>query len=906
MAVRQLEQTTIRTALVQTKLVAPRPRSNLVPRPRLHEQLNTHLDCKLTLLSAPAGFGKTTLASAWAAQHRANQTNLAFGWLSLDTGDNDPIRFWRYLLAACESFAPDIRAVTSDILLALMQPSYKAALTMVINTLAQLPRKHILILEDYHVITAALIHQQLEFLLEYLPASLRIILITRSDPPLPLAKLRANHDLHELRVEQLRFSLSETQAFLDHSLPYAFPPEEVVRLDARTEGWAAGLQLIALTLPMQRDQAAIGRVLDTISGSHRHIVTYFLSEVLATQPELVQRFLLQTSGLQRLSAALCDAVTGQSDGAAMLHQLERTNVFVFPLDETGTWYRYHPLFAEAMHDEAYARLGADAMRRCFDQASEWYEAHGLASEAIEAALQANAFTRAARLIEQRIQQQHFQDIIEYDTFHRWMSALPESILQQYPRLCLRFAVIVLFSAARRSPNAQAHMQRSLDAAEQYWQAAGDSAQIAAIQTVRALIAEDQGDLDRAIRYAREAIPQLSASEQNWRGACLRIIATEQLHAGQVRVAQETLLQARALFEGIGNRYAARLTRLRLADVNYSQGQLHQAAELYRDVAAHAGVDIVDRGHALLGLARLAYEWNMFGSAEQAAHEACEIGARLSDEQVQVGAALLFARIEHARGRTTHAQQRLYRLITQTTYPLLLAAIEALQAHIAVDIGHIAIVERWRTARERRLDALPRAQHEQEDYVIARFHIACGEIDAARRLLVRCQVDAHAAGRLRSELEARTLLALSYAYDQDLSHAQQLLVETLILAQSEGYIRLFIDEGERLGQLLRSIVSEAGEDSVVRYARSLLHGAVDSTILTDDDAFPTTTALIVPLSPQEQRVLQLLAAGHSNPDMAQTLVVSINTIKTHVKSIYRKLNVTNRVEACMTARNLQLL
>jgi LuxR family maltose regulon positive regulatory protein len=582
MTVQQLEQTTHTMALVQTKLVAPRLRSTLVPRPALHEQLDAHLDCKLTLVSAPAGFGKTTLASAWAAQHRANHTDLAFGWFSLDTGDNDPIRFWRYLLAACESFAPEIRTVAPDILLALMQPSYKAALTKLINTLAQLPRKHILILEDYHVITAALIHQQLEFLLEYLPASLHIVLLTRSDPPLPLAKLRANHDLHELRVEQLRFSLAETQTFLDQSLPYAFPAEEVARLDTRTEGWAVGLQLIALTLPLQHDQAAIERVLDTLSGSHRHIVAYLLAEVLAAQPECVQRFLLQTSGLQRVSAPLCDAVTGQSDSAGMLYQLERANVFVFPLDETGTWYRYHPLFAEAMHAEAYARLEADALRRCFDQASAWYEAHGMASEAIEAALQANAFTRAARLIEQRIQQHHFKEIIEYDTFRRWMSALPESVLQQYPRLCLRFAVIVLFSAARRSPNAQAHMQRSLDAAEQYWLADGDFPQVAIIRTVRALIAEDQCDLDRATRYAREAIPQLAASEQNWRGACLRIIATEQLSAGQVRVAQETLLQARALFEGIGNRYAARLTRLRLADVYCSQGQLHQAAELYRE------------------------------------------------------------------------------------------------------------------------------------------------------------------------------------------------------------------------------------------------------------------------------------------------------------------------------------
>jgi LuxR family transcriptional regulator, maltose regulon positive regulatory protein len=507
MAVRELEQTPMSIALVQTKLVAPRPRAALVPRPALYAQLDAHLDGKLTLVSAPAGFGKTTLASSWVAQHRDNQTNLAFGWFSLDAGDNDSIRFWRYLLAACDSFAPGIGVVAPDMLLALMQPSYKTALTMVINTLAQLPHKCVLILEDYHVITAALIHQQLEFLLEYLPASVHIIMLTRSDPLISLAKLRANHGLHELRVEQLRFSLAETQAFLNQSLPYPFPAEEIARLDTRTEGWAVGLQLLALTLPVQPDQAAIGRVLDTLSGTHRHIGAYLLAEVLAAQPERVQRFLLQTSGLQRVSAALCDAVTGWSDSATLLNHLERANVFVFPLDETGTWYRYHPLFAEAMHAEANARLGADALRRCFDQASVWFEAHGMISEAIEAALQATAFTRAAQLIEQQIRQHHFKEIIEYDTLHRWMNALPESILQQYPRLCLRFAVIVLFSATRRSPNAQAHMQRSLDAAEHYWQTAGDSAQIATIRTVRALIAEDQGDLNCAARYAHEAITQ---------------------------------------------------------------------------------------------------------------------------------------------------------------------------------------------------------------------------------------------------------------------------------------------------------------------------------------------------------------------------------------------------------------
>jgi LuxR family transcriptional regulator, maltose regulon positive regulatory protein len=912
--------------LVHTKLVPPQLRPQLVSRAALLGRLDAGLNCKLTLIAAPAGFGKTTLVASWLHQlelrieneelrksgaKRDSQfliVNFQFktAWVALDAGDNDPLRFWRYVLAACRTLEPDIGVATHNLLRASPWPDYEAVLTTLLNDLAHLPCKGILVLEDYHAITTDQIHEQLAFLLDHLPTTLHLVLLTRSDPRLPLPRLRAQHDLHELRADDLRFSLAETQAFMRQALPYPLPDDAIRHLDARTEGWVAGLRLIALALERHHDPQVVARMLATVGGSHRHIVAYLVAEVLQVQPEQIQTFLLQTSGLDRLTAPLCDAITGRNDSATILEQLERANLFVVPLDEVGQWYRYHALFAEAMQHAARRRLGEDTVRACSDRASAWYEQQGLLTEAVEAAFKAKAFARAAALIEQTIGPQHFQELLEYHTLRRWLAAVPKAMLAQYPRLCLRFAMVLLFSADGRSPTSRAQMERSLSLAERGWQAQGNRTGVGAVRAARAIMIGEQGEPELAARLAREALAWIAADDHNWRAGCLRLIGSEQLLSGRIHEARQTLLDARGHFEAAGNSHGARAALLKLGDTCVLGGELRQAAELYRAVSTTAGGDLTDKGNALLGLARLAYEWNALDAAEQDAHAAYDLGIRLADQPLQVYATLARVQVQRARGHTAQAQQLLYALMTQARRPLLIRAVEAAQAHLALAVGDMAAVERWYTTSSQHRADIPQVQQEQEALIVARMRIAQGDGAAAIQILDPWRVEAHAAGRGRSELEILILTALSYSAQADLQQAQQALLTALARAQPEGYVHLFLDEGAALSRLLQVIVSATGEDPLGMYARTLLHAAGGDSAGEGAVASPLVAPALGLLTPQEQRVLQLLATGRSNAEIAQALVISINTIKTHIKSIYRKLNVTNRVEAATIAHRLDLL
>ncbi len=918
MTLRQQISQAAATDLLQTKLAPPQLRPPLVSRTRLLEKLDGGLERKLTLLSAPAGYGKTTLATQW-LRHKdeggrmkdENATNslhpssfilhhFAVAWVALDAGDNDPVRFWRYVFAACQAFDPAIGAAARNLLRASARPDYEAALTALINDLAGLARKGVLILEDYHLISAPEIHDQLAFVLDHLPATLHVVVLTRSDPPLPLARLRVQHELNELRADDLRFSRTETQLFLQQALPYALPGDGITSVDARAEGWVAGLRLLTLALERRGDPQEVARVLATVSGGHRHIVAYLVTEVLHAQPAFIQNFLQQTSCLSRLTAPLCDAITGQHGGATILEQLQRANLFLVPLDDVGQWYRYHALFAEAMQHEARRRLGQEALDACALSASAWYEQQGMFAEAVEAALEAKAFERAAALIEHVIRPQHYQELIEYQTLRRWLSSLPEATLERSPMLCLRLAMVVLFSADGRSLGSQEQMEWALSLAEKFWLAQGDRGGLGIIGAARALVAGEMGDLAHAAHMARAALNDLPEHEHNWRGACLRLLGSDQLAAGAIHEAWQTLVAARAQFDAAANPYGARATLLKLGDVYAMQGALHQAAEVYRAVSTQAGIDLIDRGNALLGLARLSYEWNALDMAEQQARAAYELGERVADEPLQVRAGLTLARIRHACDQPAQAQQLLFALMTYTTQPLLVWAVETTQASLALATGDMMPAQRWYAAFARQRDDMPHAQRERAALIAARLLIAQGEAAAALQLLDDWRAEALAAGRTRQDLEMQVVAALAHAARADLLLAQQTLQEALTIAQPEGYVRLFLDEGAALLAMLRTIASAAHAAPLGAYARTLLYA--DAGERAPEMPAPAPE----PLSPQEQRVLQLLAAGHSNAEMAQALVISINTVKTHIKSIYRKLNVTNRIEAYTVAHRQQLI
>jgi len=933
------DQSTGHHEILTTKLAPPRLHGILTPRPALLARLEQGLDQKLTLLSAPPGFGKTTLVSQWLSDFRFSISdfgldsaqggkiqnlkskiqNQKVSWLSLDAGDNDPVRFWRYLISACRTFMAGLGASALESLTRPHQLSFEALLTRFINELAQLPDRFILILEDYQEINSRQIHETMTFLLDHLPPTLHLILITRSDPPLPLARLRARHELNELRAADLRFSSPEIRAFLQQALPFPLSEEAVAHLEARTEGWIAGLRLAVLALQKRQEPQVVEQFIATFAGSHRHILEYLVAEVFSAQPEPLRQFLLQTSFLSRLTGPLCDAVTGRTDSAAVLEQLERANLFLTSLDGAGQWYRYHPLFAEAIHHYAQRQLGEAGLHDLYGRAGRWYEQQGMLAEAVEISLTAGAFAAAAALIERLIQHQSNQEL---HTLRRWLEQLPEGLLQEHPALAFVYAVAILFTSDRQAPATLALIERPLQLAEQRWQAQGNQAKLGEALAFRAMAAWWQGDLIQTFSSARRALELLPEDELNWRGSSMLNAGLEELFAGRLVTAQHTLREAHRLCQAAGNMHGSLAATLVLAEVRAGQGALHQAAQLYHQVLEEVGQleargDFFDRGHALVRLADLAFEWDDLESAEQYAGSALELGRQLDIEDFLVNASFSLAGLKQARRETLQARQLLHDL-PQLKRPWLQQKVQAEQARLALLAGDLAAVQRWAASRPQNGDHPLVIQQEQEALLLARLFIAQEEAEAALRLLDLWRAEAEANGRGRSRLEILMLKALAYYSQADLSQAKPLLIQALALAQPEGYRRLFLAEGEPLAALLQAVLPELKEEPLRTYAQSLLNAFTDLRLTIDDlQLDPTSQSQIQnlkskiqnpigPLSPQEQRVLRLLAAGLSNPEIAQELVVSINTIKTQVKSIYRKLNVNSREEAGDLAYRLNLL
>lgn len=919
--------------LLSTKFALPRLRSPLVSREPLLARLDQGLDHKLTMLSAPAGFGKTTLVGEWVRKRMKTEDGrrkdapdkislqpssfslhpFKVAWISLDAGDNDPVRFWRYVITATQTFDAAAGNSALTLLHKSQQSSFEAMLTIFINELAQLPSRSVLILEDYHVITSRQVHETLTFLLDHLPNTLHLMLITRSDPPLPLARLRGRGDLYELRAADLRFSPVETETFLRQTLPFPLSAEAIQRLEAHTEGWVAGLRLVALALQGRQEPQEIEQFLATFAGSHRHILEYLASEVLTSQPAPLQEFLLQTSFLSRLTASLAEAVTGRSDSGLLLAQLEQANLFLVSLDGAGQWYRYHAMFAEAMQQYARRRFDQASLHDLYHKASLWYEQHGLLAEAVETSLAALAFSRAAALIEQTIKPQLIEN--EYYTLRRWLEQLPQEVLQAYPTLCFTYAVAIQFTSDRRAPGTAELLQMPLQMAEQHWQAEGDWPKLGKVLAFRSLVCWLQGDFGPAFAAARQALELLLEADVFWRGISQIFIGVEELWAGQLTAARQTLMEALALCKTAENPYGAFDTALMLGQVCVGQGELRQAAQFYRQVLAEveqAPMEreqaLIRRGRALAGLSALDLEWNVREQAEQAASEGLDLGQQYADEELLAQSSMILAWVQHAGGETAQAQQLLHELVTRTKRPLLLRAVQADQARLALAAGDLAAVQRWSTSRVQLDGNLPRLQQEREALILARLLLAQDQAEAALHSLEEWQAEAHAQGRSGSELEILALKALAYFSHNNLPQASQTLSEALALALPEGYQRLFLDEGQPMAALLQAIIPEVSEAPLLTYIQTLLAAFPkdENGGFAKRGEIKNQKPLIEPLSAQEERVLRLLAGGLSNQEIAQELIVSLNTIKTQVKSIYRKLQVHSRREARNAARRLNLV
>ncbi|QBD75734.1 hypothetical protein EPA93_06820 [Ktedonosporobacter rubrisoli] len=906
-------------SLLVPKLLLPRLPSELVPRQHLLARLNEGLGRKLTVITAPAGFGKTTLVRQWIEASAKLDHFPPVAWVSLDPEDDDPLRFWHYVLTAMQTLpgAPGRAALAH--LSALRPPlalsALKAVLTVFLNELAPLSGRRLLVLEDYHVIIASQLHEALAFMLDHLPPSLSLVLLSRSDPPLPVARWRARGELLEIQASELRFSHEETATFLQQALPFAPAPETLARLEAHLEGWVAGLRLLALALQNRSDPQEIEQVLAAFTGGHRYLHDYFAGEVLGSQSETLQSFLLQTSILSRMCPSLCDAVTGRDDSAQILEAAERAGLFLQSLDGAGPWYRYHLLFAEALRTQALRQLGAQALQLGLNKASAWYEEHEMAVEAVEMALQAREWSRAALLMERYLWTQ--KTIERYDvTTLRWLEQLPEQVLEKHPELCLIYVMVLMFSQDRSSPETMSSLQRPLAMAEHYFEETGDNLQLGAVQSIYSLLTWWQGKLPQSLAAARRALTLLPEHETLWRNSALIITGGGELYAGRLDRARQMASEAYSLFLTTeANTYGMNAAIMLLNEVCFQQGELHQAAHYLRQLLDSE--DPPDQGYALLGLARLSYEWNDLKAAEQQARQVLALAQLHSDELgrchaelfLQIPGSLVLARVLFGLGEILQAQHLVHEMLVLTQERGWLY----LQREALTSLARLNLAAGDLPAAQRQLDTCRQLgkeiriqQREQEALISVRLLIARGECAEALDLLASWQLKAQEQQRRGSELEILVLKARAYAVCGNLAQAVVELKEAVMIGQPEGYQRVFLDEGVDLLPALRALLLNLPNEQQVSYVRDLLAEFAKSQ---EGRLIPSPEAssfLLEPLSSQEQRVLRLLAAGRSNPEIAKELVVSINTVKTQVQSIYRKLNVKNRWEARATAQRLQLL
>ena len=910
-----------RDPLLATKLYVPRPRPGFLARPRLLERLTEGTAGALTLVCAPAGFGKTSLLGEWARRGRR-----PVAWLSLDGGDSDPARFWRYVAAALDSVRPGV-GQRVDALFQGGQPPLEAVVTVLVNELVSWPEEVVLVLDDYHLVEGPAVHDSLAVLLERLPPQLRLVLASRADPPLPLARLRASGQLTELRAADLRFSRDEAGELLKVAVGSDLSEAAVAVLEERTEGWAAGLQLAALSL---RGHGDADNLVAGFSGSHRYVLDYLAEQVLDHQPEPLRAFLLETSILERLSGPLCDAVTGRSDSQALLEQIERANLFLVPLDEVRGWWRYHHLFADLLR----VRLRQQQPERVAElhrAAAGWCDRHGLADEAIGHALAAGDTTWAARLIERQLD----ACLLRWEgaTLRRWLAALPGELVGSRPRLSLaqaRLAVIGGDLEAIEGPLSAAERRMADVADEPYEPSVGKAASTmanlpAAIALQRAGLAHLRGDAEQMISSARRALAAIDEGEWMLESLARWYLAEGEWLAGRLAGAEAAMASGIARWRAAshGAPAAAALGYHCLGLVQRDQGRLEAALATYREALAVAaepdGPAPQIAGVAQVGMATVLYERDELGAALGHASDGIALCRRLVYTPPLVTGLVTLAWIRQAQGDQAGALDALgqaERLQLSPTVIGLLNPAPAERARLALAHGDLDSAARWVRARGLAVEDEPSYPREREYLVLARVLLATQAPEQALGLLGRLGALAAAQGRTGSVIQVRTLQALALDAGGDEQGALDALAEALALAAPAGYLRVFVDEGPPMAALLRRLVAakspgQAGRDGDVPpgYLGRLVRAFGTPGIPPGSPAgraAGVVAGLMEPLTERELEVLGLLGAGSSNRQIAGELFVTVETVKKHVSHVLDKLGAANRTQAVARARQLGLL
>lgn len=934
--------------ILTTKLYLPPPRAEVIPRPHLIEQLNEGLSRKLTLISAPAGFGKTTLVSEWVAAC-ARPT----AWLSLDEGDGDLTRFLTYLVAALQAIDVadegaagdgEIGAEVLGMLHAPQPAATEAILTTLLNEIAAIPNDFALVLDDYHVIEAHAVDQALAFLLEHLPRQMHLVITTREDPQFPLARLRARRQLTEVRATDLRFSLAETAGFLNQVMGLTLTPAEIAALETRTEGWIAGLQLAALSMQGQADVAGF---IEAFAGDHRYIVDYLVEEVLLRQPEAVRDFLLHTAILNRLSGPLCDAVTAQAGGTGRLEALERGNLFVVPLDNKRQWYRYHHLFADVLYAHLIAEQPAH-VPTLHQRASAWYERNGALADAVRHALAAEDYARAAGLVE--LAWPAMDGSYQTATWLGWVKALPDELLHARPVLCVAYAWAFLNGGELEAADVRLRdAEQWLDASTgliAYPEAQAAEAQTSAdessamrgpkmivvdkeqlrtlpasIASARAYLTQASGDFSGSILYGQRALDFLPAEEYHRRGVAGALLGLAYWTNGDLDAAERIFAEGLANLRRTGNLLFALRGTYSLADIRLAQGHLRAAIQTYEEALqlAAAQDEQVLRGTADLCV-RLSELYREQGNEEAAtAHlrKGEELGKHDASAYWPYRLALAQARIKQAQGDLDGALEYLdeaERQYVRSPVPEM-HPITALRARVWISQGKLADAQRWIDAQGLAVDDELNYLREFEYMTLARIRIAHYQhhrdedaLAEAMALLARLLHAAEAGARMGSVLDILIQQALAHEAQGNLTAAHAPLARALTLAEPEGYVRLFVDEGAPMARLL----SAAAKQGLMPHYTDKLLAVFSPEASPQSSSSPpplipsVQQPLVEPLSERELEVLQLVAQGLSNREISERLYLALSSVKGHNRNIFGKLQVQRRTEAVARARALNLL
>jgi LuxR family maltose regulon positive regulatory protein len=901
------------TPLLRTKLHIPPVRSDLVPRTRLIERLLSGAGRKLALVSAPAGFGKTTLISQWLAT-----VDIPAAWLQLDDGDNDPTVFWSYVLAAIATVYPQVGSGT------LPQPpaDQPAALeTFLIELLNRVTEPLLLILDDYHAITSPQVSQSLSFFLDSLPPQLQLVLASRADPPWPLGRLRARGEILEVRTDDLRFSPEEAVSFLNDTMKLGLSNEEITALDSRTEGWIAGLKLAALSLQGRDD---IHSFITAFSGSHRFILDYLVEEVLDRQPEHIREFLLKTSVLERLSAPLCNAVLevrdwkledgnwrledGASPTHAMLEYLESANLFLIPLDDERRWYRYHHLFADLLHSQLQ-RSAPELIPLLLKRASEWYEQNELIVDAASYALLSGDAERVARLIAG-----HIPSLMEHsrlDSLLGQIRALPDTDVRSQPWLSVAQAWIETF-AGRAST-----VESLLDQVEQVLVNREDSPERqhlhGYVKAISAVSIWTQGGAEECTQLARQALELLPADDLSMRGQTAMVMALSLYRSADMDAADAAFAEAVEISQEMDPGHTSVMILCNLGAMQRLHGRLRDARDTYlealrmaEEYARQAGRRLPVSGYAHGYLALMLCEWNDLDAALTQARKGVELYDPWGEPTLSSGGYMALGQVLLSAGRLDEALETAHKskqAANRVSHSYATRA-DPLIVLIQLKQGDLAAASRWAAEQKDQLsDYTDVFEYWCGCLTLARVHLAQGEPDQALTLATKILTEVEQAGSGLNVVRALALQAIILQAQGEHEQALATLERALLLAKPEGYVRTFVDEGTPMIPLLRRAVARGIE---AEYASEILEVLLSETAETDQQTQRADSLLPEPLSEREMDVLRLLGTGLSTNDIAEQLIISTNTLRTHVKNIYGKLGAHSRTEAVLRAQELGLL